>query len=181
MMGCSITLWGRTIEIAVIDGMRGVGNGMCLPAGPLREGLKRLKHVDFIVINGASNLPVVGNHSEIHRMDLLPGRLTQLKSGKTLDVEKEQMAAVAAIGNPERFFATLSALNISFTKHPFPDHYAFVEKDLLTIKEPIVMTEKDAVKCLPFATDGMYFLPVEASLSSKFWESLWSCKKLNMQ
>lgn len=170
----------RVIEIAVFDGVRGIGNGMCLPAGPLRERVSRLKRVDFIVINGESALAEVVGFDCVYQMNLVPGAVTNLLRGTPLlERSTTPMAAVAAIGHPERFFTTLRALNIPFHPYPFPDHYRFKPETLVQFKEKIVMTEKDAVKCLPFATDAMYFLPVEALLSTRFWEQLWSHEKLN--
>lgn len=164
---------GRAIEIAVIDGVRGLGNGLCLPAGPLRERASRLSEVDFIVVNG-------GTWPNGYRMDLQPGRLTQLTHGNTIDLSvlSGSVAAVAAIGHPQRFFDTLHALGVRFNAYPFPDHYAFRADDLCLTEQTVVMTEKDAVKCQPFALDAMYYLPVEAMLSDAFWQALWSHKQL---
>ncbi len=160
---------GRAIEIAVIDGLRELGNGLCLPAGPLREGKKRLQDVDLIVVNG-------GSRPGGYPMNLQPGRLTQLVSGATCSPSAltSSIAAVAAIGHPQRFFATLDALGMSFTPYPFADHHAFQERDLQFSEKIVVMTEKDAVKCSPFASEGMYFLPVDAEMSNEFWDALWS-------
>ena len=102
---------GRAIDIAVIDGIRGLGNGLSLPAGPLRESSKRLQTVDFVVVNG-------GSWPGGYRMDLQPSELTQLINGKTIRVADLScpVAAVAAIGHPQRFFATLQALCVTFNE-----------------------------------------------------------------
>jgi tetraacyldisaccharide 4'-kinase len=183
---------GRAIEIVVMDGLRGLGNGFFLPAGPLREGACRLKSADFIVINGelSSRAEVSecvqkmrAHHVDtmIYGMEIQPGEFTQVMSGKTMclsDLESP-VAAVAAIGHPQRFFATLDALGLPFHAYAFPDHYSFQKNDLERVLEKtVVMTEKDAVKCLPFATDRMYFLPVEAKVDDIFWQALWSHKQL---
>lgn len=160
---------GRSVEIAVIDGQRGLGNGLCLPAGPLRERSKRLASVDFLVVN-------TGAWPNAYSMELVPGSLIQLVSGKTIadSVLTEPVAAVAAIGHPERFFATLKTLGISYRAYPFSDHHLFTPSDLNLKEKIIVMTEKDAVKCKSFAHECMYYLPVHAELSDVFWDALWS-------
>lgn len=164
---------GRAIEIIVIDGLRGLGNGMCIPSGPLREGAKRLQTADFLVVNG-------GTRPDAFRMDLQPGEIKQLISGNVL--ERNQLrgpvAAVAAIGHPRRFFETLKNMDLAFKAYPFNDHHRFTSEELSLPEKIVVMTEKDAVKCEPFATDDMYFLPVEAVVSDKFWDALWSHKQL---
>ncbi len=164
---------GRAIEIAVIDGVRGVGNGLCLPAGPLRESVKRLHSVDFVVVNG-------GAWPGGYRMDLRPGEITQLVSGKMIPVAalSHPVAAVAAIGHPQRFFAALQALGITFNAYSFADHHQFQPNELTFPEKTVVMTEKDAVKCKAFATDDMYFLPVDAVVCSEFWDKLWSHEQL---
>jgi tetraacyldisaccharide 4'-kinase len=164
---------GRSIEIAVIDGLRGLGNGFCLPAGPLREGAHRLKQVDFVVVNGAE-------WPSAYRMDLQPGQLTQLVSHAIIEPYQlsQPIAAIAAIGNPKRFFDTLKTLGLSFSAYPFPDHHAFSANELNALAPVLVMTEKDAVKCRAFATSSMYYLPVQARISDEFWDKLWSHKHL---
>ena len=164
---------GRAIEIVVIDSMRGLGNGLCLPAGPLREGTGRLQQVDFILANG-------GEWTGAYRMDLVPGPLTKLSNNKQVEVTelKGTIAAVAGIGNPQRFFATLNQLGIVFKPYPFADHHCFQADELNIAADSIVMTEKDAVKCQVFATEKMYFLPVDAQVNSGFWDALWAHKQL---
>ena len=164
---------GRAIEIAVIDGVRGLGNGLCLPAGPLRESVARLKQVDFIVVNG-------GEYPLGYRMDLKPGELTRLTDGKKMSLAQLPcpIAAIAAIGHPLRFFETLTSLGVSFNAYPFPDHHQFQPNELKLLEKTVVMTEKDAVKCIAFAASNMYFLPVEAVVCDEFWDALWSHKQL---
>lgn len=160
---------GRAIEIAVIDGLRGLGNGLCLPAGPLREGAKRLQQVDFVVVNG-------GSWPGAYRMDLQPGAITRLVNGEAIQATdlSQPSAAVAAIGHPQRFFSTLNTLGIRFTAYPFADHHQYQPDELKLPEKTVVMTEKDAVKCQAFATDDMYFLPVDAVVYDGFWDALWS-------
>ena len=167
---------GRSIEIAVIDGLRGVGNGLCLPAGPLRESTKRLQQVDFIVVNG-------GEWPGGYRMDMRPGDFTQLVTGDTIQPAElsSPVAAVAAIGHPQRFFATLSGLGVAFNPYPFSDHHSFQANELDLPEKMVVMTEKDAVKCQEFATKKMYFLPVEVMFEAHFWEQLWTHPSLQFE
>ncbi len=159
----------RDIEIVVVDGVRRFGNGHCLPAGPLREPVSRLKQVDFVVANGlAAEGEVV--------MQLLPGMLRSLlhgaKTASLSDLHGEQVHAVAGIGNPSRFFDLLKQHGLIVIEHPFPDHYGFVATDLAFGDElPVLMTEKDAVKCRQFADDGMWYLPVEAQLDDSFFHA----------
>ncbi len=174
---------GRAIEIAVIDGAREFGNGLCLPAGPLREPVDRLKRVDFIVMNGrCANAPRFETQfgKIMHGMELRPEGLRQLLTGKPVIIEQltSPVAAIAGIGHPQRFFDTLTRLGIVFNPYPFADHFSFKPQDLCVSEKTVVMTEKDAVKCYPFATDKMYFLPVNAHVCEDFWLALWSHQHL---
>lgn len=163
----------RQIEIAVIDGARGMGSGMCLPAGPLRESVSRLQQVDFIVVNSAQTVHTPYENSYHMTMEAdLPHSFT----GQSLAWDKIEMpcSAVAGMGHPERFFALLSQLGVVFQPYKFADHHEFTPEDLACLQQPVIMTEKDAVKCCAFATDAMYYLPVEAKLSDEFWTKIWS-------
>lgn len=164
---------GRAIEIVVIDGLRQLGNGLCLPAGPLREKGSRLQESDFIVVNEGEWPGAFGMH-------LQPGQLTNLATGTLVEPGSlsTPVAAVAAIGHPQRFFATLAKMGLVFKKYPFPDHHHFQRNELQFGEKTVVMTEKDAVKCQAFAKDSWYFLPVEAKLSDSFWQALWSHEQL---
>ncbi len=163
---------GRTIEIAVIDGSRGHGNGFCLPAGPLREPQKRLEEVDFVIINGKGCSEQ--KLSNTYKMFLHPQELRSCISNQILQFKEisSQVVAVAAIGNPGRFFKTLKSLGFESDNQTYPDHYAFTKEDFSGISKLIVMTEKDYVKCKSFADERMFFLPVEAILSDDFWDKL---------
>ncbi len=158
----------RDIEIAVED-ERAAGNGLLLPAGPLREPLSR--RVDAWVVNSAP----AGGRSNAFRMDLrgdrfrslcepLPGTLASAFYGKKLH-------AVAGIGNPQRFFDHLARLGLASVNHAFPDHHAYsaVELDFEQC-EALLMTEKDAVKCESFAREHWYALQVEAELAPAFFD-----------
>ncbi len=164
----------RDLEIAVIDGVRGLGNGRCLPEGPLREPPERLSVVDWVVINGAdrcAGLPVLAESPV--RMQLEPSALVPLTGGERLDPESwpygRQVHAVAGIGNPARFFDTLKALGFEPIEHPLADH-AEITPEMLDFEPtlPIIMTEKDAVKCRDFQKDGCWALQVDALLDAPF-------------
>lgn len=161
----------RDIELVVIDGMRGLGNGHCLPVGPLREPAARLQRVDAVLINGDNDSGIDG-----HPIALVPTALINLVSGEQLAPESwagGQVHALAGIGNPERFFATLRSLGIEPIEQPLPDHHVFDAADLRIHDElPIVMTEKDAVKCASFATERCWYLAVETALPDSLIESL---------
>ncbi|KTD10713.1 tetraacyldisaccharide 4'-kinase [Legionella gratiana] len=164
---------GRSIEIAVIDGTRGLGNGLCLPAGPLRETASRLKQVDFIVVNE-------GTWENAYSMTLKPGKIKNLNTEEEIipDTVNGTWAAVAGIGNPQRFYSTLRQLGIKFNTCSYPDHYQFKPEDLDYVESLIIMTEKDAVKCRLFSSDRMHYLPVDAVLDDAFWDALWLHQQL---
>ena len=156
----------RDIEIAVVDGIRRFGNGACLPAGPLREPASRLDRVDLIVTNG---LAARGEFS----MRYLAGRVHRMvdaQSSETFEAFAPKVVhAVAGIGNPERFFALLKRNGFRVTPHPFPDHHRFVADDFAFGDErPVLMTEKDAVKCEHLKDDRFWYVPVAAELPDVF-------------
>lgn len=155
----------RDMEIVVVDGQRGFGNGLLLPAGPLREGRARLGSVDAVVVNGDGTAvgPVVPTYS----MRLAPGRIYNLKQPSRIEspgyFAGRTVHAVAAIGNPGRFFGALERLGISAAPKDFPDHHPFRPDDLPA--GAVVMTEKDAVKCASFGRDDIWVFPVDAEVS----------------
>ena len=154
----------RDLEILVIDGVRRFGNGRLLPAGPLREPAARAAEADFIVVNGGTAGP-----GEM-LMSLRPGELVALDGGRRRplgDFRGQRVHAVAAIGNPDRFFATLRSAGLDPLEHPHPDHARLSGADLeFGDSLPVLMTEKDAVKCRGFARAGVYWLEVTASLGA---------------
>ncbi len=182
----------RDVEIVVLDGRRGLGNGWCLPAGPLREPPERLATVDLIVTNGKleTALPPLGAEDvsdgreagsglpATWEMQLQPTALVALDDGRELPVAAlagQRVHAVAGIGNPERFFRTLEGLGLQVIPHAFADHHRYNRQDLTFADAlPILMTEKDAVKCRAIATNHMYALRVEATLDPAFFHRLES-------
>lgn len=165
----------RDIEIAVVDGARGVGNGRCLPAGPLREPPSRLEEVDYVVVNGRCQTALPGNLKPMH---LEPQAWVRVSDGEEVSLDAwnggSRVHAVAAIGNPDRFFKTLRTLGLDPVEHPFPDHHPLDARDL-TFDDalPVVMTEKDAVKCsfaLPHAE--FFYLQVSANVPSELTDEI---------
>ena len=169
---------GRDIEIAVVDGEHGFGNGLLLPSGPLREPVKRLQRVDAVVVHGGSAAPF--SPVPHFNMQLAGERFVALAQGRQMNAAEfallsrgARVAAVAGIGRPARFFAHLRRLGITARGHAFPDHYAYQAPDLrLPDADLVVMTEKDAVKCAAFADGRMWSMRVEAVLPPAFTEFL---------
>jgi tetraacyldisaccharide 4'-kinase len=160
----------RDYEIAVVDAARGVGNGYLLPAGPLREPISRLAAVDAVVVNGESARALPATAAAIFTMRLVGDRLCPL-SGQGEQVSLASLAgqrvhALAGIGNPQRFFLQLTAAGLEVIAHPFPDHHAYRPEELeFGDGLPLLMTEKDAVKCRRFAAPDRWYLPVAASFA----------------
>ncbi|HLJ38212.1 MAG TPA: tetraacyldisaccharide 4'-kinase [Steroidobacteraceae bacterium] len=164
---------GRDCSIVVVDGSRGFGNGRLLPAGPLREPARALRQADLVVVNGDPVHASLGGHALPEgalRMQLvaqpavrLDGRADPAELGA---FRGRRVHAVAGIGNPGRFFGELSSQGIEVIAHPFPDHHPFTARELAFADDlPVLMTEKDAVKCAPFANARMWYVPVGAVFS----------------
>lgn len=158
----------RDLELVLVDAARGLGNRRCLPAGPLREPAERLQEVDAVLFNGAGT-----DSSEGYAFTLRPTRLIELGSGCTHPLDYlpagQQVHAVAGIGNPQRFFHTLETLHWQPIPHPFADHASYSPEQLsFSPALPLVMTEKDAVKCRAFAQPGWFYLQVQAEPSAAF-------------
>ncbi|OGT42831.1 MAG: tetraacyldisaccharide 4'-kinase [Gammaproteobacteria bacterium RIFCSPHIGHO2_12_FULL_40_19] len=146
----------RDIEIAVIDSTRRLGNGFCLPAGPLREPKKRLKSVDFIVANGKA---YADEYAMQFVIDDIVNIIDETKKITIAECENKKIIALAGIGNPERFFESLRMLGLAFTPIIFKDHHHFQKSDIVFENdEIIVMTEKDAVKCRSFADERHFYV-----------------------
>jgi tetraacyldisaccharide 4'-kinase len=158
----------RDVEICVIDGARRFGNGRALPAGPLREPMKRLGGVDFRVCNGGEakrgEVPMqLGGDAAVALDDARAVRLAEIPRAH----------AVAGIGNPQRFFAALRAAGIEIVEHAFSDHHPFAPGDLEFGDDlPVLMTDKDAVKCRAFARVNAWRVPVRAEFADTFLEDV---------
>lgn len=158
----------RDLELVLIDAARGLGNRRCLPIGPLREPEERLESVDAVLFNGATH-----DRSDGYAFHLRPAELVQVNSGARRPLSyfppDQGLHAVAGIGNPQRFFATLEALHWRPITHPFADHAQYGPEQLtFSPPLPLLMTEKDAVKCRDFAADDWWYLAVDAVPSPAF-------------
>ncbi len=174
----------RQLEIAVVDAKRGLGNGWLLPAGPLRESALRLNHVDMIINNGElteqSQQDLSAYSAKSYEMTLQPSALLPVfesTSHGSVPKPKQTVHAVAGIGHPQRFFNSLKDLGFDVIEHRFPDHYQYQFNDLcFNDKLPVIMTEKDAVKCANLEQSGRtndcYFLPVDAQFPPEFYTKL---------
>ncbi len=162
----------RDVEIALIDGASGFGNGLPIPSGPMREPVRRLARTDLLVVKGPqrAGLALPGPAAA---MSLAPGRFRNLRDPALVTdaaaLRDRPLHAVAGIGRPQQFFDTLAALGLRFRAHPFPDHHAYTAADFAFAgEETVVMTEKDAVKSTGFATTDFWALPVDAVLPEGF-------------
>lgn len=156
----------RDLELVLIDGQRGLGNQQLLPAGPLREPVTRLQQVDAVIVNSGDFALAK------HKMWLKAVTPQALDGVSPWPEQAQAVTLVAAIGNPQRFVDTVKNLGIDVKATAFfRDHFAFNEQSLASIEGPVLMTEKDAVKCRAFAKPNWFYLPVEAELSDefKFW------------
>ncbi|HEY9199162.1 MAG TPA: tetraacyldisaccharide 4'-kinase [Gammaproteobacteria bacterium] len=156
---------GRDIEIAVIDGARRFGNGHCLPAGPLREPLRRLREVDLTVANGTAG---AGEFA----MQVVLDQAVNLVSGERRPLEdfvtRQPVHAIAGIGHPERFFAALRAAGLNARTQAFPDHHAYRPEELSFADGALLMTDKDAVKCGRFAQPNFWSVGTRVELDAGF-------------
>jgi len=163
---------GRDVEIAVVDGTRRHGNGRCLPAGPLREPASRLDSVDLVVANG----PALGDEFTMRLRATHAESLSEASLSRPLEGFTEgPVHAVCGIGAPDRFFETLEQAGLVLVRHRFPDHHAFRAEDIVFDDAlPVLMTEKDAVKCRRFADSRHWCVPIRAELPEGFGERLMS-------
>lgn len=151
----------RDVEIVVMDGTRRFGNGLLLPAGPLREPVSRLAQADAVVINGGA--PASGEFGMQLSGDRFYNLLNPEISVQAADLGGQNLHAVAGIGHPERFFSHLESLGLNVRAHPFPDHYHYTRQDLdYAGADAVLMTEKDAVKCGAVADEKCWVLRVDA-------------------
>lgn len=178
-------LW-RDIEVVVIDAARGLGNGLCLPAGPLREPAQRLSEVDYLLINGQHPFTLPAVQTAQARFTLVPDVWVNVRSGQQVSLnafflaqgasdegEAQEIDVIAGIGNPQRFFETLRQLGFKVRPRAFADHHAYSQADLaFASKSVLLMTEKDAVKCQRFASDNWWYLSVKAALPATFFQAI---------
>jgi tetraacyldisaccharide 4'-kinase len=173
----------RDVELIVIDSKRQFGNGLLLPAGPLRESLWRLKTVDALIFNGEVATEINSDKTENIlkvNMILAASKVVNLKTDQSLTITDFQQAylsgnnqrinAMAGIGDPSRFFKTLSDIGFSLDKTVgFVDHQEYNENQFTDFSDaiPLLMTEKDAVKCKDFAKENYWYLPVDAQIEQQ--------------
>ena len=175
----------RDLEIVVLDGERLFGNAMRLPAGPLREGRKRLGEVDYVVVNGGDRehwqpmIAAIAGTPEPGAMALRATQWVNMNTGARVGLQElpinaaSSLHALAGIGNPLRFFNNVRQLGYTPLCHPFPDHYRYAPQDLaFDPSDTVVMTQKDAVKCERFATDKYWYLDIELDLDDALSDSL---------
>lgn len=177
----------RDIEISVVDGEREFGNGLCLPAGPLREPVTRLEDVDMVIVNATGNVFSTSKTPKFsfvpyYRMELIPDVLVHVKTRQKYTIKQIINSfgvlcyGVAGIGNPNRFFCMLERTGFYVEKYPFQDHHIFSPKDFNSMKgknKLVVMTHKDAVKCQHFAQDNWYYISVLPKIEEDFFQLLY--------
>lgn len=159
---------GRDVELIVLDPAT-LGNAWLLPAGPLREGVSRLRHCDLVILHGDEAAAHEWSNGAVplRRMHLLGDTVYRLDDpmvGRPLtDFGGFRVHAIAGIGRPERFFAQLTAAGLEVQPHPFVDHHRFTPDDFVFDDDaPSIMTAKDAVKCGAFSLTDAWVLPVKA-------------------
>lgn len=169
----------RDVEIVTIDGRRGFGNARLLPAGPLREPASRLRDaLGIVMVEGHNETSLAGR--PVFHMHLAAERIAPLDGDVARSIPLEALRgqrvhAVAGIGHPERFFRTLEGAGLEPVPHPFPDHHVFQAADLEFADDlPVLMTEKDAVKCAGFASSRTGYVPVEARFAETKAQELFA-------
>jgi tetraacyldisaccharide 4'-kinase len=154
----------RDVEIVLVDGLRRFGNGLLLPAGPLREPVSRLASVDAVVSNGgkaaAGEYAMQLGGAQFYKL------LDPAASLPASAFAGRNVHAIAGIGHPQRFFTYLEQLGVSAQTHAFPDHHCYSPSDIAyRDADAVLMTEKDAVKCAAFATEKCWVLRVDAQIA----------------
>ncbi|KXW58167.1 tetraacyldisaccharide 4'-kinase [Ferrovum myxofaciens] len=169
----------RNVEVVVVDGGRGWGNGRLLPAGPLREPLSRLAQVDAIVVNqgSGSHTPTFFSLEGSYAMGLRASEWVHVQHPERrvpwAYFQGKNCIGVAGIGNPERFFSQLESWGIQVQRYPFPDHHPYRRTDLpADLRNPVLMTEKDAIKWRRLGLDDAWYLPLEALVDTALVDHL---------
>ena len=165
----------RDIDVCVVDGSRGLGNGHLIPAGPLREPAERLAQVDYVVANGEWTEKPDSLSVNTMKLEATVVRSLDDMTEYTLAEFRDHRAgvalhAVAAIGNPQRFYIMLEQHGIEIVPHRFADHHCYKKQDFASMSgaAAIIMTEKDAVKCRGLGLENAWYVPVEAILPDDF-------------
>jgi tetraacyldisaccharide 4'-kinase len=168
----------RDMEIALVDGYKKFGNGFTLPAGPLREPVKRLKEVDYIISANKSWIEEKETSDKDKLMTYEPVAWVDLKTGIEKPISEwpldKLVYAVAGIANPQNFFSTLRSLGFEVIENIFPDHYEYNKADFSRLTDlPVLMTEKDAIKCKNIS-GNFWYLKIEAKLPDDFAEEIYT-------
>ncbi|POZ60018.1 tetraacyldisaccharide 4'-kinase [Chromobacterium alticapitis] len=179
----------RDLEIAVLDGRRGLGNGRLLPNGPLREPASRLSSVDAVVVNGTGANLALPARLQRFAMTLSPGLCHALddasRTRRAADFAGLRVAALAGIGHPQRFFDTLAGMGVAVERRlSFPDHHPFSAADIPADADAVIVTSKDAVKLARALHDAaqrarLWVLPVQATLAPDLCD--WILARLKME
>ena len=169
---------GRDVEIAMIDGIRKFGNNHLLPAGPLREPTKKLEQVDFVINTNNFYSSEAEKLENNFLMTYKPVKWVSLQSLKSIDINdwsKDRIVyGIAGIGNPSSFFSLLRSLGFQVIEKIFPDHHEFVDTDFNEMNDlPIIMTEKDAIKCNFLRNPNCWYLKIEPNIPEKFISDLF--------
>ena len=169
---------GRDIEIAMIDGMRKFGNNLLLPAGPLREPIKKLDQVDFVINTNTFYSKEAESKENNFLMTYKPLSWVNLVTQQSIDVSdwnKDKIVyGIAGIGNPNSFFSLLRSLDFQVIEKVFPDHHEFIDTDFFEMNDlPIVMTEKDAIKCKFLKNPNCWYLKIEPVINEDFKTDLF--------
>ncbi len=164
---------GRDIEIAMIDGIRKFGNNLLLPSGPLREPIKKLDQVDFVINTNSFYSKDAEAKENNFLMTYKPISWVNLVTQQSIDIQswsKDRIVyGIAGIGNPSSFFSLLRSLDFQVIEKVFPDHHEFIDTDFYEMNDlPIVMTEKDAIKCKFLKNPNCWFLKIEPDISEEF-------------
>ncbi len=160
----------RDLEIVMVDGGRGFGNGRLLPAGPLREDLQRLATVDYVFAKQGSRGATHQSLLQQKVTAVLPLAQCQLRQvvGSEPLSAGQAVHVVAGIGNPQSFFDVITGLGYQTRCHAFRDHHEFGLDDFdAFLTAPIIMTEKDWVKCQTLSTkfNSVWVLPMAYDIS----------------
>ena len=169
---------GRDIEIAMIDGMRKFGNNLLLPAGPLREPIKKLDQVDFVINTNTFYSKDAESKENNFLMTYKPISWVNLVTQNSVEINnwsKDRIVyGIAGIGNPNSFFSLLRSLDFQVIEKVFPDHHEFIDTDFYEMNDlPIVMTEKDAIKCKFLKNPNCWYLKIEPAINEDFKTDLF--------
>ena len=169
---------GRDIEIAMIDGLRKFGNNLLLPAGPLREPIKKLDQVDFVINTNAFYSEEAKAKENNFLMTYKPISWVNLVTQESIDINdwsKDNIVyGIAGIGNPSSFFSLLRSLDFQVIEKVFPDHHEFIDTDFFEMNDlPVVMTEKDAIKCKFLKNSNCWYLKIEPVINEDFKTNLF--------